>query len=355
MALDYTVKYDKKIAQRFSEASVTNAAAGKEYDFTGARSVKVYTMNTAALSNYGRGSTRYGSVTDVEYPTQEMICSVARSFTRHFEKLDNADIAIDATAGKFLRMEIDEVITPEMDAYRLKKWTMGAGTPKSMGSAPTKSTIVGDIMALNGDISNKRVPKKNRTLFIKNSYYILLKQADAVIGIDDAGYNRKSIENGVVGIFDGCKVVPVNDNDLPANVYFMIKASGTSADPVKLAQYDVIEKAVGYSGPVIQGLVYYDAFVLGPRNVGIGVAGSSSAILAAPTITISSHTMGIAAVTGAKLVYTLDGSDPRWSETAVAGTVGGAISGVTTTAGTKVRAIATKDGCVGIEATSTDS
>jgi hypothetical protein len=65
--------------------------------------------------------------------------------------------------------------------------------------------------------------------------------------------------------------------------------------------------------------------------------------------------MGIAAVTGAKLVYTLDGSDPRWSKTAITGTTGGAISGVTTTAGTVVRAIATKDGCVGIEATETDS
>lgn len=355
MALDYTVKYQQKIAERFKKASLTNAAAGHDYDFTGARGVKIYTMNTAALADYGRGSTRFGSVTDLEFPTQEMLCTQAKSFTKHIEALDNSDIAIDATAGKFLRMELDEVVIPTMDKYRLKKWVMGAATLKQQGSAPTKSTIVGDIMALKGAMGDNLVPDTNLTLFISNTYYIMLKQADAVVGINDGGYGRRAVEKGVVGTFDGMKVVPVPSSYLPANVYFVIKAGGTTADPVKLAQYDVIRKAVGYSGPVIQGLAYYDAFVIGPKNVGIGVAGSSSAVLNAPTITISSHTMGIAAVTGAVLKYTTDGSDPRWSSTAVASTAGGAISGVSTTAGTKVRAIATKDGCVSLEATSTDS
>ena len=104
MALDYTVKYQQKIAERFKKASLTNAAAGHDYDFTGARGVKIYTMNTAALADYGRGSTRFGSVTDLEFPTQEMLCTQAKSFTKHIEALDNSDIAIDATAGKFLRM-----------------------------------------------------------------------------------------------------------------------------------------------------------------------------------------------------------------------------------------------------------
>lgn len=355
MALDYSVKYASKIAKRFSEASITSAAVGNEYKFSDGKAVTIYTMTPAEMRDYVRGSTRFGSVTDVEFPTQQMICSQERSFTKHIERLDNADINIDATAGSFLKMQIDEVVTPELDAYRLKKWAMGAATMRQMANAPTVSTVVGDIMLLNGDVSGKRAPKKGRTLFIRNSIYVLLKQANAILSIEDGGYNRNAIENGVVGIFDGLKVVPVNDADMPANVYFIIKTRGTSADPVKLAQYDVIEKAVGYSGPVIQGLIYYDAFVIGTKNGGIGVAGSSAAVLSAPTITISSHTMGIAAVTGATLVYTLDGSDPRWSQTAITGTSGGAISGVTTTAGTVVRAIATKDGCVGIEATATDS
>ena len=67
MALDYTVKYASKIANRFKLASKTNRAAGHEYEFTGAKSVKIYSMVPAELTDYQRGGKRYGDVTDLEY------------------------------------------------------------------------------------------------------------------------------------------------------------------------------------------------------------------------------------------------------------------------------------------------
>lgn len=343
MALDYTVKYSSQIAERFKKASLTNAAAGHEFNFTGARGVKIYTMTPADLVNYGRGSTRFGSVSDLEFGTQEMLCSQEKAFTKHLEALDNSDIAIDATAGKFLRMQLDEVVAPTMDKYRLKRWVMGAATLKQMGSAPTASTIVGDIMDLKGKMGDNLVPDTGLTLFISNTYYILLKQASAVVNLE--GMGTRAVERGVVGTFDGMKVVPVPSSWLPSNVYFMIKAPRTTADPVKLAQYQIIREAVGYSGPVVQGLAYYDAFVIGPKNVGIGVAGSSAAVLNAPSITNSSHTCTIAAVSGVTFKYTVDGSDPRCSTTAQTYS-----SGVALTSGQVMRAVGTKDGCVGIEA-----
>jgi len=345
MSLDYTVKYQSKIAERFRKRSLTNAAAGHDYDFTGARGVKIYTMNTASLADYVRGSTRYGNVSDLEFPTQEMLCTQAKAFTKHIEALDNSDIAIDATAGKFLRMELDEVVTPTMDKYRLKKWVMGAATLKQLANAPTKSTIVSAIMELKGAMMDNLVPDTNLTLFISNTYYVMLKQADAVVGLE--GMGTRAVQRGVVGTFDGMKVVPVPSTYMPTGVYFIIKAGGTTADPVKLAQYDVIEKSVGYSGPVIQGLVYYDAFVIGTKNTGIGVSGASAAVLTAPVITNTSNTCTIAAVAGVTFKYTVDGSDPRWSETAETYS-----SGVALTSGQTFRAVGTKDGCVGLEATS---
>ena len=125
----------------------------------------------------------------------------------------------------------------------------------------------------------------------------------------------------------------------------MIKAKGTSADPVKLTQYDVIKKSVGYSGPVVQGLVYYDAFVIGSKNVGIGVAGAKSAVLDAPSISVTSHAASIAAASGVTFRYTLDGTDPRYSSTAETYS-----AAVTLTKGQTMRAVGTKDGCVGIMA-----
>lgn len=343
--MDYTTKYSKKIAERFTKGSITNSAAGNEFEFTGAKSVKIYSMVAADLADYGRGSTRYGEVTDLEYTTQEMICTQAKAFTKHLEALDNSDISVDAAAGKFLKMELDEKVIPTMDKYRLKKWLMGAATLKQMASAPTKNTIVGDIMDLKGLMGDNLVPDTNLTLYIANTYYIMLKQADAVVTVD--GYNRQAVEKGVVGTFDGMKVVPVPTTWLPANAYFMIKAKGTTADPVKLAQYDVIQKAVGFSGPVCQGLCYYDSFVVGAKNVGIGVAGSNACVLNAPAVTVSSHSATVAAVSGVTFYYTDDGTDPRCSTTRKAYT-----SAIALTSGmTPLRIVGEKDGCVSLEAT----
>lgn len=345
--LDYTTKYSAKIAERFKLASVTNAAAGNEFDFTGARSVKIYSMVAADLVDYGRGSTRYGTISDLEYTTQEMICSQAKAFGRHLEALDNSDISIDAAAGKFLRMEIDEKIVPTMDKYRLKKWVMGAATLKQMSTAPTRSTIVGDIMDLKGKMGDNLVADTNLTLYIPTTYYIMLKSADAVVGLSDAEYAGRAVEKGVIGTFDGMKVVPIPTSYLPTGCYFVIKAKGSSADPVKLAQYDVIKKNVGYSGPVVQGLAYYDSFVIGAKNVGIGVAGSSACVLNAPAVTVNSHVATITSVTGVTFYYTDDGTDPRCSTTRKTYS-----SGITLTSGmTPLRIVGEKDGCVSIEAT----
>lgn len=345
MALDYTTKYASQIAERFKKGSITNSAAGNEYDFTGARSVKIYSMVTAALVDYQRSGARFGSVTDLEYTTQEMLCTQAKAFTKHLEALDNSDIAVESAAGKFLRMELDEVVTPTMDKYRLKKWTMGAGTLKQMSAAPTKSTIVGDIMDLKGLMGDNLVPDSNLTLYIANKYYIMLKQADAVVQLE--GMGTSAVEKGVVGTFDGMKVVPTPSSWLPGGVYFLIKAKGTTADPVKLAQYDVIQKSVGYSGPVVQGLAYYDSFVIGAKSVGIGVAGSSDAVLAKPVLAIASHKVTVTAVTGVDFQYTVDGTDPRSSTTAASLPTGG----VTLSEGQTLRCVGIKDGCVGLEGT----
>lgn len=343
--MDYTTQYSNKIAERFKLKSITNAGAGHDYKFTGARAVRIYSMVPAALNNYGRGSTRFGAVSDVEYTTQEMLCQEVKSFTKHLEALDNADISIDATAAKFLKMQIDEVITPTMDKFRLKKWMMGAGTLVQMASAPTKSTIVGDIIALKSAMGDNLVPDAGLVLYISNTYYSMLLQADAVVQLNGGDYARKAVEGGVVGTFEGMKVIPVPSTYLPSGAYFMIKAPHTTADPVKLAKYDSFEKAVGFSGPVLQGLVYYDSFVIGAKAVGIGIAGSSACVLSAPTVTVNSHVATITSVSGVTFYYTDDGSDPRSSTTRKTYS-----SGITLTSGmTPLRIVGEKDGCVGIE------
>ena len=101
----------------------------------------------------------------------------------------------------------------------------------------------------------------------------------------------------------------------------------------------------GYSGPVVQGVTYYDSFVLGAKGDGVAVCGNA-AVLAAPGLSISGHAVTIATAAGVVFKYTTDGTNPRYSTTAQTYT-----APVTLTAGQTLRAVGTKDGCVGIEGT----
>ena len=54
-------------------------------------------------------------------------------------------------------------------------------------------------------------------------------------------------------------------------VEFLIKYKGCTADPVKLQNYHIRKDAQGFDGPVVEGRVYFDSFVLEARKAGIGV------------------------------------------------------------------------------------
>ena len=75
--MNYTTKYASQIAERFHTGSITDAAAGHDYDFTGARSVRIYSVNTVEETDYTRyGENRFGTVHDLDTNLQEMMCKL---------------------------------------------------------------------------------------------------------------------------------------------------------------------------------------------------------------------------------------------------------------------------------------
>ena len=46
--------------------SITDSAAGHNHDWVGAKTVAIYSMVPAELTAYGRGSTRFGTITDLD-------------------------------------------------------------------------------------------------------------------------------------------------------------------------------------------------------------------------------------------------------------------------------------------------
>lgn len=345
MAINYATKYATKIAERFKKASITADDCGNDYKWLDpdSRTIRIGSVNTVPETQYSRtGSNRFGTVHDLGDTLQEMTCEQAPAFSFTIDALDQSDQAINKSAGSALRRELDEVTIPGMDKHRIKKWAMGANIQAKEATEPTKSTIGGLIIDLGASMTDALVPLENRTLYIGTKYYKLLKQNSDWLGVDSLG--KQALAKGVVGEFDGCRVKPIPSSYMPDGVYFFIKHKGCTVDPVKLQRYNILQDVQGYSGPVVQGVTYYDSFVVGAKGDGLAVCGNG-AILDAPDMSISSHAVTISSVSGVVFKYTTDGTNPRYSATAQTYT-----SAVTLTAGQTMRAIGTKDGCVGIEA-----
>ena len=345
MAVNYATKYATKIAEAFSKPSVTADDCGNEYTWLDpkSRTIKVGSVNTVPETPYQRsGDSRFGTTYDIGDTLQEMTCEQCPAFSFTIDALDESDRAIEVSAARALRRQLEQVTTPNMDKHRLKKWVMGANCLIKDATAASKANIGGMILDLNAAMTDALVPLEGRTIYIPTSNYKLLKQDPAWLGVDTLA--KETLTRGVVGQYDGCRVKSIPSSYLPSGVYFLIKYKNATVDPVKLAQYDVLKKVKGYSGPVVQGVTYYDSFVLGAKGDGVAVYGNG-AVLAAPVMTNTSHVITIASVSGVTFRYTTDGTNPRYSDTAKTYT-----GGVTLTSGQTMRAIGTKDGCVGLEA-----
>ena len=308
-AINYASAFSPEVAETFSKESLTDSATGKEYSFSGNKTVRVFTVDTVPLNNYSRtGTNRYGTPVELGDTVQELVMGDDKAFTMTIDKGNFADQLNVKGAARALKRETEQVVVPYIDKYRFAKWAKGAGIIHGLDAPPAKETIVELIFDAGAEMDNRLVPAAGRTLFIPNTYYKLLALSDQFVGVDKLG--EQALSKGVVGEVDGMTVKRVPDSYFPANVYFMVKWKGSSADP--------------------------DAFVLGAKADGIYVAAVSAAVAATPAIEISGGSATITSATGGAVIrYTTDGSDPRYS---AAAQVYSAPVAVTT--GTTVRAYA---------------
>ena len=338
MALNYTTKYSPLIADRFKQQSFTEKYAGTKFDFDGAQSIVVYTVDKATLGDYNRvaAGSRFGDVAELGDTKQVMTMTQDKAFTFSIDHGSSADQLNVKHCNEQLKSNWDEVCTPTIDKYRFNVWCGGAGLSKT-GAALKKETVAEAIMTAAAEMSNLLVPRSGRVIFVSESVYILTKLASEVVGIDTLG--KDAIANGVIGRLDGMDVVAVPDVYLPEGVAFLIKHKDASADPMKLKTMRVQKNPVGIDGDVGECRFYHDAFVLDSKLDGIYVYSTSGAVM--PTIAIVGGNATVTSSGSSAIFYTTDGSNPKTSETALA--YSGA---VTLAAGKTIRAYAKKTGAV---------
>src|SRR5260221_148048 len=132
------VKYSPKVVERFYTISLTEPGVNKDYDWDGVTTVNVYSVDTVSMGNYTRaGSDRYGAINDVGTTKQALTLSRDRSFTTVMDTRNNDESQGVLDSGKFLARQIREVITPEIDVFRMAAWdTAAAATSKNAVTTP---------------------------------------------------------------------------------------------------------------------------------------------------------------------------------------------------------------------------
>lgn len=111
---NFAEKYSPKVDERFKLASVTEGAVNQEYDWSGVKTVQVYSVESVDLENYTRsGSSRYGTPSDLGTELQELALTRDRAFTFVIDRGDYTEEMMVTEAGRSLRRQIDEKVIPK--------------------------------------------------------------------------------------------------------------------------------------------------------------------------------------------------------------------------------------------------
>lgn len=271
MAINLATKYDKKVVERFKLKSLTEAFINRDYDWTGVETVKVYSIPTVALNDYTRtGTSRYGTPTELDDTIQEMKVTQDKAFTYTIDKGNKQDSMNVRDAGKSLARQIDEVIVPTKDKYRVDiivKAGIKAGGTNTTPTAITKSNAYEKFLEGQEYLDDQKVPLEGRVAGVSSAFYKFLKLDPSFVKNSDLG--QKVAFKGQVGEVDGVKIIKMPKSYFPDGCPFFITHPSVTVSPDKLQDYKIHDNPPGINGNLVEGRVRYDAFVLDARKNGI--------------------------------------------------------------------------------------
>ena len=345
-------KYSSKIDEVMMNGALSEASINKDYEFSGAKAVKVYSFDTVEMNDYQReGTNRYGTPEELPDNTQEMILTQDKSFTFTIDKGNRIDTPEGVRdAGTALRRQIEQKIKPMIDKYRFTKIAEGAAHVFFATEGVSSTTAYSIFLDANEAIDEDDVPSEGRVANVSPKFLKELKKDENFIKSGDS--SQKMLISGQVGEVDGVAIVKVASSRLPAGCLFEITHKAATTSPIKLAEYKIHQDPPGISGQLAEGRVYFDAFVLDKKKNMISVVYGNTGSLTLTATAGSSSTKSKVKVTGntagGTLVYKGDYASAATAAAAI--DVGDDVSGWTafpsngevTTADGKYIAVAVK-------------
>lgn len=237
-----------------------------DYDWAGVQTVNVYSIATTDMNDYVRtGLSRYGTPAELQDTKQALTLTRDRAFAQTIDRGNDVDQMGVKAAARAMRRQMDEVVIPELDTYRLA--TVAAAAANTDATVATKDNAYE--LFLNGQeaLGDAKVPPVGRIAYMSYAFYNLLKQDRAFVKQGDM--SQEMLRVGVMGMVDGVPLIPVPMSYLPANQQFIILHPQAAVAPVKLSELHIHVDPPGISGVLLEGRFYYDCFVLNNKKSAI--------------------------------------------------------------------------------------
>ncbi len=305
--LNLATKYSPKVVDKFYKESVVAGKTSQEYNWDGTESIKVWTINTYAPTDYSKPANdnaisgqhkRYGNTYEVADTLQTMTLAQDKGVSLSVDKGNNTEQMLIKNSGIVLAREIREQFVPMFDMHCLAKWSGQFGssgtipswaslvqTSNDGTSALTKSNIVGKISDGITAIRNEGTDVDDAYCYIGETAFANLLLANEFINYNNPAFAQRNLEKGVMGKLRGLQIVPVpdkylkkstssvtNNPGLTSDLHFLIVKKSAVLAPTKIKDMKVHSDPVGISGALMEIRWLYDAFALDTKAKGIYVS-----------------------------------------------------------------------------------
>lgn len=272
MAVNYAEKYADIIDEEMSKESLTDKATNRDFNFDGVNKVNVYSIPTVPLNDYDMTAetNRYGTPTELGNDVQTLELKQDKSFTFSIDRRNATDTMMAMSAAKALARQIKDVVTPTIDKYRIQKFTEEAHADHVKQETLTNETAYSAFLEGSMVLFDAKVPTAGRIAFVTPAFYKMIKLDKNFVSSGDKG--QEIAINGAVGKIDNTTIIVAPTDYFVTGTNFIICHPMAMTSPIKLADYKQHENPQGINGWLVEGRIYFDAFVLDKKKKAIYVS-----------------------------------------------------------------------------------
>lgn len=328
-------KFQGRMEKQWLHDSFVKPHTNGNLEFNGVDTIQVYVPTTVSLNDYKReGLNRYGDPTELIPNVHKYQLTQDKSYTGTIDLGNSRARTIGAATGEWVKNQNSQEVIPFEDRYALRKFANNGKVVELGSTGLTTDTALKELEKARAAFVNGRVPVENRVVWASAAFTGLIAESKQFTEIEKLAV--QAVRKGEIGQCKTFRVIEVPDDLMPAGCHFICGHQSALVQSDQITELKINTTPQGISGTLIEARNLFDAFVVGSLAKGVyALVGNS--LKQACTVEIASHSATVTAADATEIWYTLDGSDPRFSQSRQMVATGGK---VTTTAGQTIKVVA---------------